>query len=1465
MRLLVTIEGHDLVVEADPGATVGQLLGALGAQPGARLRVARTGQLLVGERALAGADVRSGDSLAVAPPPAGLVARRPARHRELPPAAVLRLLREGHPDTVVELPYGRTSVGRDPGNDLVIDDEALSRRHAVIVVDDASVTVLDAGSTNGVVVGDDVRPGATTLVPGTRALLGNTWIEIEHLQRPRGLDDVADNQVAFNRPPRHDRPPEPARLALPTPPGPPPRTRLPMVAALAPLVMAAAMIYAPVLFGGRPNYLFGVFTVFSPIMVVGSYLESRRSGRLQHREDLAAFRSALVDAEIRLETAAAAERAERLRAAPEVGELGPLVDHLNPRLWERGPDDPDALTVRVGLADQRSLTVVRRPDQGDPALRAEADAVADRFAVTPGVPALAHLGAGGLGISGPVDHALPLGFAVVAQLAALHSPAELVLAALVPAVDAARWDWMKWLPHCPIDVGPLPGPVLAATEVECRRVMAELNALIAQRLALRLPADAPRPLPLVVVVVVEGVPVEQHELTHLLEHGPAAGVYTLWMAGASRRVPRPVATVVDVEATAGERAVAIVTPPAAAGPPVPAVAVEGIGAAEAGSLARRLAPLTDAASQVARAAEIPARVDLPEVLGAPDVLDSPAVVAARWARPARSLAAPVGRMATEVLSLDIRRDGPHCLVAGTTGAGKSELLQTWISSLAATHGPDAVTFLLVDYKGGAAFKDCSRLPHAVGMVTDLDAAGVNRALQSLRAELTRRERILHANDCADLAEMLDRGLPGAPPSLLIVVDEFAALVQEVPEFIEGVVGVAQRGRSLGLHLVLATQRPAGVITPQIRANTDLRIALRVADSEDSADVIDVPDAAHIDRAVPGRAIVRIGPRDRVPFQTAYVGGVSGAGADGPAVALARLRFGAAERLATRSSDPGATAARSDSERRNGRSDSERRNGRSDLERLVATITAAHAASGAPLPRRPWLEPLAPTCDLAAVPFAPSGPDHEAVVLGMVDRPGLQDQVALTFEPDVDGSLGIVGTGGAGKTVALRTIAAAVAMGQPRAERVPFVYCLDFAGRGLRPLENLPHVGSVVGDDDPDRVRRLLADLGGVLDERAERFSAVGAASLAEYRAARPGEEIHRTWLLIDGYPAFHQAYEQLEGERWVNLVRRLTAEGRPFGIHVVLTAPRREAIYSTMARTVGRWLVLRQTSTEDYRTLEVPPLLHAESPPGRAVERNDEAQVAILGGRPGAEAQLDALAGLAADLLARGVPPAPPVRLLPPVVHRHDLGGGDAVGLRDRDFTPWRWAPGSRVFLVSGPRFSGRTNTLRAIGLAAGPSSCAVWYLADKPPASPLPAGWRLAVGFMDAGDAVQELLALPAVAPGQGATGEAGPVLVLVDDANTLYDSGVPVDRLADGADGRRWSVVAAVDDTSARRSSYDPLARVLTAGRRGLLLQPAPVDDAEVFGTALPRVRSHQWPAGRGYLVSGAALEVVQVALAP
>ncbi|NEC92777.1 FtsK/SpoIIIE domain-containing protein, partial [Streptomyces sp. SID12501] len=233
-----------------------------------------------------------------------------------------------------------------------------------------------------------------------------------------------------------------------------------------------------------------------------------------------------------------------------------------------------------------------------------------------------------------------------------------------------------------------------------------------------------------------------------------------------------------------------------------------------------------------------------------------------------TLRAVLGQGVAGELVLDLRRDGPHALVGGTTGSGKSEFLQAWVLATATAHSPDRVTFLFVDYKGGAAFADCVELPHCVGLVTDLTPHLVRRPLTSLRAELRRREHLLQRKKAKDLLSLERTGDPETPPALVIVVDEFAALVSEVPEFVDGVVDVAQRGRSLGLHLVLATQRPAGVIKDNLRANTNLRIALRTADEQDSTDVLGSPVSAHFDPAVPGRGAVRTGPGRIALFQSA---------------------------------------------------------------------------------------------------------------------------------------------------------------------------------------------------------------------------------------------------------------------------------------------------------------------------------------------------------------------------------------------------------------------------------------------------------------------------------------------------------------------------------------------------------------------------------------------------------------------
>lgn len=321
------------------------------------------------------------------------------------------------------------------------------------------------------------------------------------------------------------------------------------------------------------------------------------------------------------------------------------------------------------------------------------------------------------------------------------------------------------------------------------------------------------------------------------------------------------------------------------------------------------------------------------------------------------LQAALGTSDAGLFAVDLVADGPHAVVAGVTGSGKSELLTTWILGLCAAHPPTAVSFLLADFKGGTAFDALAGLPHVTGVITDLDGAGAHRAIQSLRAEVRWRESALAA------AGVRDIGDPRVGiPRLVIVVDEFAALLADQPELHAVFTDVAARGRALGMHLVLGTQRIAGVIRESLLANCPLRLSLRVTDRGDSRSVVGTDAAAEIP------------------------GGVAGRG-----VAVVR-----------RAADPAPTRIRVALSR----------------EEDVAAVTAVHAA--APAPRRPWLPALADRVDLGDLAAAPR--PEGALVLGLADEPDHQRQpvAALAIE---DRGLLIVGGPGSGRTTAVRSLAA----------------------------------------------------------------------------------------------------------------------------------------------------------------------------------------------------------------------------------------------------------------------------------------------------------------------------------------------------------------------------------------------------------------------------------------------------------
>ena len=1444
--LLLTLVHHgqelDLEVHATGAVTVGDLSDALIERaeldrlpPTPTVAVLRTGATMARNALVSDCELRSGDRIRLSD------ASRAEPHTPPQAAAAVAEITEG-PDTgrMFELAEGLSDIGRGELCEIRIDDPTASRRHARLRVG-TDIKVWDLGSTNGVLVNGKRLEGSSPVTAHDDVTIGATTVRM-HLHRsatPRAVG----SDVHFNRPPRVFKPFAGDEVKLPAPPEDPPKQYLPMIASVIPLIMGLVMWQV---FG---SLIFALFMLMSPLMMLGSFYESRKSGRRAHKERLADH-AVMLDRSIeRLDELRSEEIESRRRESPSASEAAEFALELSPRLWERHIEDDEFLALRLGRAEQQSRTAVSIYPGGSRRMRDELEEIPPRYARIPDLPAVAALReVGGLGVAGPAEAADALARALMVQVGALHAPAEVAVAALLDSELAPQWRWLQWLPHVRCPTTRLAGSHFGHDTRTAALLVASLTEELDRRLAARAARGSRHSsrFSAVVTLIHERALVERSRLTPLLEQGPAVDMYFVWVGTSRRNLPRTCGALIELNIDPREQDAVLGL--RSSGDEIAGVSVEEADLAEADRVARALAPVVEVGGRFDSESSVPDTASLIDLLGGPEVTDGPAMILERWQRSEESLRtlgrlnlrAPAGEGAEGPLEVDLRADGPHALVAGTTGSGKSELLQSLVTSLAATHSPKRTTFLLVDYKGGAAFKDCVRLPHTVGLVTDLNTSEVRRALVSLEAELRYRETVLSEADAKDLFELEAMAHPRTPPSLVLVVDEFAALAREVPEFIDGVVDVALRGRSLGIHLVLATQRPAGVITPQIRANTNLRIALRVADDDDSTDVIGSKNAARLPGERPGRAYARIGAREPQLFQAAWAGGITRAQSDEPAVALFRHAFGETSALGR----PSAAQASGD------RPQDDRT---PDLDRLVGTIAEAAETASVGRPRRPWHPPLHPVYDLAALPRAA---DDTEFVLGMADLPREQRQELTRFRPDRHGSLLVLGASGSGKTVLLRTFAATA--GMPDLGPLPHVYGLDFAGRGLDVVAVLPHVGSVVRGDDHERVVRLLRDLRSRITDRGERFAEARAGSLPEFRASPLGNaDEPRVFVLLDGYPSFHSAYERVEAGRWIDELNQLVADGRQFGVHFVLTADRRSAFPMALAGTVPARMVLRLTSPEEYSAAGVAPdIVTADSPAGRAVFDGVEVQVALLGGDPAGRAQSSAMGVLANSVGNRMAVPAPSVRILPtdlPADPALSTETAFAIGMRDSDLGPALVAFEPGAFLVAGPPRSGKTTALDTLVATAPP--CVKRIVVVSPRPSPLTEhrpGVDTAVGPTQAAELLTSLLRSPV----EG-------LLAIVDDLDLLADT--EPDRLVASlmgttADNASMVVVSASAD--AARRVYDGALRDARGYKSGLLLQPDTDVDGDIVGTRLPRVVSPAWPPGRGFLVSQGTASLTHVA---
>ncbi|MFE3884913.1 type VII secretion protein EccCa [Streptomyces lydicus] len=1200
--------------------------------------------------------------------------------------------------------------------------------------------------------------------------------------------------------------------------------------------------------------------------------------------------------------AAAEQRAAAYWDNPRPQDLWAMAS--GPRLWERRGGHEDFAEVRIGLGSRRAGLALAPPET-KPVEDLEPLSAISLRRFTKAYQNVTHLPVTvplrrftSVELAGDGEAALGLLRALIGRLAVAHAPDEMRIALLTDAVGRTEWDWLKWLPHnahphLEDETGPLR---LVSDDHDVLLDLLEVTERPEHD-----PGSPPRPgEPFVVVLAYRAY---LPETSRLLADG-IRNVVLLDATGAMTGGPDVLRLSVrdgEVEYPSGDTAVT--------------ARADTLSASAAEELARVLAPMRTSSGGIELVEQpLETDFDLATLLGVrdPRSFDVPSLWRTRTAQSSR-LRVPIGITEdNEVLELDLKESaqagmGPHGLLIGATGSGKSELVRTLVIGLAATHSSDILNFVLVDFKGGATFLNMDRLPHTSAVITNLadELHLVDRMRDSLQGEMIRRQELLRESGHSSLYDYEKARLGGAPltplPSLVIVVDEFSELLATKPEFVELFVTIGRLGRSLGVHLLLASQRLDEGRIHRVEGHLSYRIALRTFSSMESRSVIGVGSAYELPSA-PGNGYLKVDTTNLARFKAAYVSGAAPAlqTASRPTEAIAGsqeiVAFGMEQRTPVPPDDTETAEEHTAQQTPTAEPASD------DEESLLEVLVDRLEGAGPPA-RQVWLPPLdsSPSLDQLLPGIVPdpergmSAVDYAAlgalrVPLGMVDRPYEQLRELLVADlSGADGHLAIAGAPQSGKSTTLRTLMLSLALTHTPRE-VQF-YCLDFGGGGLQSTAGLPHVGSIATRMERDRVTRTVEELSQLLEARERRFTENGLESMTAYRQMRDSGQIDDPYgdvfLVIDNWGTLKQDFEELEPR-----ITDLAARGLSFGLHVVASAVRWSEIRPRARDLFGSKLELR---LGDAVESELGSKLAASVPqqPGRGLTKSKFHFLSALPRLDSSSGTEDLTAATRSavaeiDTFWTGRQ-APGVRMLPVKLPLDKLPApeGDlrvCVGWDEQRLAPvWHDFGAAPHLMVFGDAETGKTNVLRltidAITRRYQPDEARI-LLADtrRDLLGLVPEEYR--VGFAVDGESLTQLAGSAAVSVGKRVPGAdiaperlprrdwwSGPRLFMLIDDYDLYGggpgSGSPLNPLAPmlaHSVNIGLHLVISRSTSGAGRAMMDPVLRRIWELGNPALLHSYPKEEGKFIGEARPRTL----PPGRAQLVTRRGVRLMQVGYA-